>query len=118
MARPLALAFLAAGALAAPACVIAADSSSSISGTYVSQTTLDQIEPGKDREYVRALLGEPDITTRLDDGSEIWKWHYVEKKRSHGHLIFVFDSDSNREIRHTAFVEFGPDGKVVKAWRD
>ena len=111
-------ALLAAGVLVAPACVISAGSDSEVSGQYVSQRTLDRIEPGKDQDYVLALIGKPDSRTKLDDGTEIWKWRYVEKKRSHGHLIFIFDTDSKTETRHTAYVEFDADGKVVKAWRD
>jgi len=116
--RILGSALLAAGALAAPACVISAGSDTEISGQYISQRTLDRIEPGEDKEYVLALLGEPSSRTTLDDGVEIWKWRYLEKRRSRGHLIFVFDTDSKTETRHVSYVEFGPDGTVVKAWQD
>ncbi len=116
--RILGTALLAAGALAAPACVISAGSDTEVSGQYVSQTTLDRIEPGKDKAYVLALIGEPSSKSKLDDGTEIWKWRYTEKKRSHGHLIFIFDTDSKTETRHLSYVEFGSDGKVVKSWQD
>ncbi|MBC8329715.1 MAG: outer membrane protein assembly factor BamE [Planctomycetes bacterium] len=116
--RILASALLAAGALTAPACVISAGSDSEVSGQYVSQTTLDRIQPGKDQAYVLALIGEPSSKSKLDDGTEIWKWRYVEKKRTRGHLIFIFDTDSKTETRHLSYVEFGPDGMVVKSWQD
>lgn len=116
--RRLALAALAAAALAAPSCIISSHSDQEISGQYVSPTTLTRIEPGKNQDYVLALLGEPSSRNDFPDGSSIWKWSYVERKVRSGALIFVLDADSKVEERHMTYVEFGPDGTVAKAWQD
>ena len=97
--------------------VIRSDTDSEIEGKYVGTTTLEQITPGKDQQYVMALLGEPTHRTSLDDGTEIWRWSYSEKKRSSGHVLLLIDTDSSRESQHSAYVEFSG-GQVVKAWRD
>jgi outer membrane protein assembly factor BamE (lipoprotein component of BamABCDE complex) len=100
-----------------PACIINVDSHSERSGRYVSASTLQQIEPGRTQEYVLALIGEPTSRTRLDGGTEIWKWAYSETKRSEGTLIFVFSGDDTSRTEGAAYVEF-QDGVVRKTWQD
>jgi len=100
-----------------PACIINVDSHSERSGRYVSASTLQQVEPGRTQSYVLALLGEPTSRTKIDDGTEIWKWAYTETKRSEGSLIFVFSGDDTERIEGAAYVEF-KDGVVQKTWQD
>lgn len=100
-----------------PACIINVDSHSERSGRYVSASTLQQVEPGRTQDYVLALLGEPTSRTKLEGGTEIWKWAYTETKRSEGSLIFVFSGDDTERIEGAAYVEF-QDGVVRKTWQD
>ena len=99
------------------ACIINVDSHSERSGRYVSSTTLQQIEPGRGQDYVLALLGEPSSRSKLDGGTEIWKWTYSETKHSEGHLIFVFSGDDTKHVEGATYVEF-KDGIVQKTWQD
>lgn len=106
--------------LAAPlagGCVINASSNSEVSGRYVSEATIQRIQPGKDAEYVLALLGEPSSRTQVSDGTEIWKWGYRKEKRSGSGIAFVFSGKSTTTTEHTTYVEL-KDGVVVKSWRD
>ena len=104
-------------ALLLPGCLIGRNSKTEVHGTYVGPETIAQIEPGKSASYVVALLGEPSSKTRLDDGGELWKWSYVERKESRGSVLFIFGSNSKHETHNTAFVEFA-NGAVKRAWRD
>jgi outer membrane protein assembly factor BamE (lipoprotein component of BamABCDE complex) len=103
--------------LALGACIINAHSHTERSGLYVSAETLRQIEPGRSRDYVLALLGEPTSRTTLDAGVEIWKWAYSETRRSEDTLIFVFSGENSERVAGAAYVEF-QDGVVTKTWRD
>ncbi len=107
---------LAAGCLLS-ACIINVDSHKERSGRYVSSATLQQIEPGKPQDYVRALLGEPTSRTKIDGQIEIWKWTYKETKRREGQLIFVYSGDETEEVEGATYVEF-QDGLVRKTWQD
>lgn len=98
-------------------CLINSDSSSSISGRYVSEQTLSTIEAGKTSDYVTAVLGEPSQKNSLGDGTEIWKWHYSKSTSSKTAVIFLIGSEADVTSEHTTFVEL-KDGVVVKAWRD
>lgn len=103
--------------LLATACIINVDSHKERSGRYVSQATLDQIVPGRSKEYVQALLGEPTTRTIVENTTEIWKWTYSETTHSEGHLIFVYSGDSSERVEGATYVEF-QEGVVHKTWRD
>ena len=97
--------------------VLSADSNVEHQGNYVSPESFAQIEPGKSKEYVSAVLGEPSKRTVLDDGTEIWSWRYTKKKRSKSHVLLLFSGGSTTESQSAAFVQF--EGDVVsKAWRE
>lgn len=117
MKNPLALLTIAIASTSLSACIINVDSHSERSGRYVSSTTLQQIEPGRGQDYVLALLGEPSSRSKLDGGTEIWKWTYSETKHSEGHLIFVFSGDDTKHVEGATYVEF-KDGIVQKTWQD
>jgi len=99
------------------ACIINVDSHRERTGRYVSAATLQQIEPGRSAEYVRALIGEPTSRTKIEGATEIWKWTYRDTKRSEGRLIFVFSGDETEHIEGSTYVEFH-DGLVHKTWQD
>ena len=83
----------------------------------IGPETLVQIEPGTSRKFVVALLGEPTDKFLLDDGLELWKWGYREKKTSSGSVVYVIESTPRAQTEHGAYVQFR-DGLVTKAWND
>ncbi|HEY2585172.1 MAG TPA: outer membrane protein assembly factor BamE [Tepidisphaeraceae bacterium] len=103
--------------LAGGGCLVTSNSSQKRSGNYVADTTFDQIKPGETTEgWVQATLGKPTSTSRLDDGTEIWKYTYTERHEGSGSVFLIFGGSSADEKTHTAFVEI-KDGFVRKAWR-
>ncbi len=98
-------------------CIIGSSSKTETEGVYVGPETVAQITPGSTQGYVLALLGEPTSKVEIGDGRSLWKWRYVERKKSSGSLLLVFSADSEHKSASTAYVEFA-DGKVVKSWRD
>ena len=98
-------------------CLVTSNSSQHRSGNYVADTTFDQIRPGQTTEgWVDATLGKPTSVSRLDDGTEIWKYSYTERHDSSGSVFLIFGGSNSDEKTHTAFVEI-KDGVVRKAWR-
>ena len=98
-------------------CLISSHNEQRTTGAYVPETTFSQIEPGKTTEdWVEATLGKPTSKSNLKDGSQLWKWTYVEKKTSSGAIFILLSASDNKQTDHTAFVQL-KDGLVVKAWR-
>jgi len=109
--------FIAIIPLFAGGCLISSDSSQHRSGTYVSDETLHQIEPGKTTSgWVRATLGPPTEVDKLDAGGELWKYTYTERKESSGAVFLIFAGHDKKEISGTVFVEVR-NGVVTKTWR-
>lgn len=103
--------------LVATGCLITSSSTEHRSGSYVADSTFSQIEPGKTTAgWVDATLGKPTSVSRLDDGTEIWKYSYSETRDSSGAVFLIFGGSNSTETHHTAFVEI-KDGVVRKAWR-
>jgi outer membrane protein assembly factor BamE (lipoprotein component of BamABCDE complex) len=123
MSNPARLARLAlpAAALSIPllfsGCIIHADSHVHRTGVEVSRETLAQVEPGRKKDFVIALLGEPTSRTTLEGGTEIWKWTYTEKRVRRGSLFLILDSDTTQERNGATYVQF-EDEVVAKAWQD
>lgn len=100
-----------------PGCLISSRSSETQSGTYVSEATFNQIQPGvTTQQWVRGTLGEPSLKTPLENGEELWKWSYCKTKQSSGSLLFVFGGSSSSSTMGAAYVQF-KDGIVTKSWR-
>jgi outer membrane protein assembly factor BamE (lipoprotein component of BamABCDE complex) len=104
-------------ALELGSCVINTGSHREISGRYIGDQTFEQISPGKNKEFVLAVLGEPSSKTPLSDGTEIWKWVYKQKNKSSGSFLFVFNGDSTTETETATFVQFKNE-VVSQSWRD
>ena len=100
-----------------PACLIHADTSTSYSGKYVSETTLERVEIGMTKNAARALLGEPSESVDVDEETDIWVWRYSEHSVRESHVFLVLSSDSNTERDGASYVEFRGDS-VVRTWRD
>jgi len=111
--------FAAALALCAitPSCLIGSSSHTKVTGRDFGPDTLAQVQPGRTKSYVLAILGDPTDKIAVEDGTDIWKWRFTESRDSSGSVIFLVASDSQTETRHTTYVEF-KDGVVLKAWRD
>jgi outer membrane protein assembly factor BamE (lipoprotein component of BamABCDE complex) len=104
-------------AVGSASCVINTGTHSEASGRYIGEQTFEQVSPGKSKEFVLAVLGEPSTKTPLSDGTEIWKWVYHQKKKQSGSVLFVFNGDSSTETESQTFVQFKND-VVNQAWRD
>lgn len=101
-----------------PGCLINSRNSISISGRYIGPSTLKQIEPGKSRQdFVLATLGAPTTKTRLEDGTEVWRYEYRKLTQSSGSVFLLLDTDSCVEKEGAVYVVFR-DGIVEKTWRD
>jgi outer membrane protein assembly factor BamE (lipoprotein component of BamABCDE complex) len=98
-------------------CVIDTSSHNERSGRFISRETLEQIQSGRSRDFVLALLGDPTSRSRADEKTEIWRWEYRNCEHHSGSLVFVIDSDKTTETRSTTYVLF-EDGQVAKAWQD
>lgn len=115
--RVLILSLMALAGLLAGGCLISSHSSQTRSGNYVSDETLKQIEPGKTTaSWVRATLGQPSRVEKLEDGTELWRYTYTERKDSSGAVFLVFAGDDKKEISGTVFVEV-KNGVVTRTWR-
>jgi len=111
------LAGLTACAVLLPGCLINSRTAERSSGTYISENTLGQIEPGvTSKAWVLGALGEPTKKTTLEDGSELWKWEYSRTRESHGGVLFLINRSSSTESGGAAYVEMRG-GVVTKAWK-
>lgn len=98
-------------------CLMGGSSEVKRSGTFVADSTLNKIEPGKtEATWVVATLGQPNEKTELETGHELWKYSYKETRNSAGYVFLVFGVSDSKVTDGKAFVEI-KDGVVVKAWR-
>ncbi len=103
---------------AMPGCLINSHSSTSISGRYISDSSLDRVEVGKTKQdFVKATLGEPTCRSTLDDGSEVWRWDYKKTTSGNGTVFLLFSGDNHNEKQGSTYVMF-KDGVVSEKWRD
>jgi outer membrane protein assembly factor BamE (lipoprotein component of BamABCDE complex) len=101
-----------------PGCLISGGSHKSASGTYVGRTALNQIEVGQTTgDWVRGVLGEPNTISVLDDDSQIWRWDWSRKSRSHARVFLLFGGSSSVDSSGSAWVQVR-DGVVVQKGRD
>lgn len=105
-------------ALLCGSCLIKSKSQTSRSGTFIGEETLASIETGMDRLQVQSMLGWPTTQSVLPGGGEVWKYRHAEETTKTGRVIFLVSSESTESVEHTAYVQFGEDGLVTRAWRD
>ena len=98
-------------------CLVGGSSEVKREGSYVSDQTLNTIEPGKTgKAWVLATLGEPTSKKEIEPGHELWKYSYKETKEGEGYVLFVFGGSDKSETGGHVFVEFKGD-TVSKSWR-
>lgn len=116
--RALGGAALAGGAVLMSGCLINSSSHSSYSGNFVSSDAYARVAVGESTPaFVEAVLGTPTAKSPLDDGTELWRWTYVERRSGSGSVFLLIDADESKETHGATFVQFR-DGVVVKKWRD
>ena len=98
-------------------CIVSSNGRSSQSGQYVSPKTFEQIEVGKSKDFVLAVLGPPTSRSSLEDGEEVWRWRYTETRDSSRQILFLLNTSNKDEVEHNTFVAF-KDGVVTNSWRD
>lgn len=97
-------------------CLVSSSSKQHITGNYVPQETFDRIKPGATDAWVKATLGEPSSRESVDQHGQVWKYNYTEQKDSSGAIFLLFGGSDQKEIQHTAYIEF-KDGVVASKWR-
>lgn len=102
-------------------CLISGNSSTSVTGKYLSETTMEQIQPGVTTEaWVLATLGTPTSRgewTKAEDGSkgEIWRYEWTKRKDSSGSVFLLLDTGSRQVYSKTTYIEL-LDGVVTRYW--
>ena len=82
------------GLLANTGCLVGGSSEVKREGNYISETTLNTIEPGH----------------------ELWKYSYKETKEGDGYVFLIFAGSDKNVTGGNVFVEFKND-VVSKSWR-
>jgi outer membrane protein assembly factor BamE (lipoprotein component of BamABCDE complex) len=117
MSRKLVSFAAAALALSMAGCLVGSNTRVRQEGTYVSESALQSIEPGKTTAaWVRATLGSPDERTEVERGHEVWKYTYKETRDSDTFIFLIFAGSDHKTKDGAAFVEI-KDGVVTKTWR-
>lgn len=101
-----------------PGCLFGSKTNTKNSGVFVSEQTLTKIEVGMEREQVESLLGTPSDKLNLADGSQTWKWKSKKTTDREDWAFLLFKNESTTVEEGTAYVEFDPDGRVTRSWRD
>jgi outer membrane protein assembly factor BamE (lipoprotein component of BamABCDE complex) len=98
-------------------CLFGGNSKVRRSGTYVAESTLAQIEPGKTTAaWVRGVVGKPSETIPVGPTHEIWKYAYSETKDSSGYVFLIFSGSDQKVTQGNVFIEIN-NGIVTKTWR-
>jgi outer membrane protein assembly factor BamE (lipoprotein component of BamABCDE complex) len=98
-------------------CLVSGHSNVERSGTYVSESTMKEIKPGKtDKAWVMAVVGPPTERTVIDREREIWRYAYTETKSSSGSVFLLFGGSDRKVTQGTLFIELT--GNIVsRTWR-
>ncbi|MCP3917947.1 MAG: outer membrane protein assembly factor BamE [bacterium] len=100
-----------------PGCLIGSSTDTDYSGRYISEDTIQEVQPGASKDFVLELCGEP--TSRIDSGggAELWKWEYSQETASSGSVFLLLGSSKTSKSEGAVWVKF-EDERVVRAWRD
>jgi len=112
-----------AGMLSLSGCIVTAHSREDETGVRISDSTLQQIEPGlTTKEWVKSALGAPSRKDSFqpansDQEGEIWVYKWERTKSSFGSVIFLIGTSKRSHQSETYYVEFV--GEVVnRVWSD
>ncbi len=103
-----------------PGCLVAGSSKTYESGRYIGRDTIKRVKPGEtDKNWVRAVLGEPSSMTYAGEqhGAEIWRYESRKVHKSGGSVFLLFHGSDRTETTRTVYIQF--DGDVVEdVWSD
>jgi outer membrane protein assembly factor BamE (lipoprotein component of BamABCDE complex) len=103
--------------LAFTGCIATNSSNTNIAGKMVPDDVFAQVQPGKTKNFVLDLMGNPATKSTLDNGREVWRWNYDETKTAEKTFMIFYVAVDRTHTVQTAAVAF-QDGIVVKAWRE
>ena len=99
-------------------CLAGHHTSSSIDGAYVQPSNLSRVRKhSSTKNDVLQALGEPTSRAENDDGTETWSWNWTRREQGSGHLIFIFNTSSDKEVDESVHILF-EDDLVKDKWRD
>ncbi len=98
-------------------CIATQSSNVNIAGKIIPDDTYTQIQPGKTKDFVVGLIGEPFKKTTEDNGTEVWRWNYNESNISARTIMILYVEVHRINSTQTVAVEF-KDGRVTKVWRE
>ncbi len=98
-------------------CVVMNGKDTTTSGRKIDDATFAQVVPGKTKDFVEALLGEPSEKKTKEDGTVQWRWRYSERHDSNTGFIVLFASHSSSTMTQNRYVEF-KDGVVTREWTE
>lgn len=108
---------LAVAVLAAGCTVLSNNSSTTYSGTQVSDVTLAQMEVGKTtKSWVVATLGAPTSVSQVDDNTELLRYTATRTTEREAGMIVVVASKQKTQKRETVYLEF-KDGVLKRYWK-
>ena len=103
--------------LALSGCLVSGSASQTRTGKYVGEDTLAKIEPGKTTQgWIVATLGEPSTKNKVEDGSEVWRYDYTERRENNTAVFLLFGGSDKKETCGSVFVEM-KNGVVTNKWR-
>jgi outer membrane protein assembly factor BamE (lipoprotein component of BamABCDE complex) len=98
-------------------CIATQSSNVNIAGKTIPDDVYTQIQPGKDKDFVVGLIGEPFKKITEDNGTEVWRWNYVETKTAARTILILYVEVHRTNTTQTVAVEF-KGGVVTKIWRE
>ncbi len=98
-------------------CIATNSSNTNIAGKTIPDDLFTQIQPGKTKDFVVGLIGDPFKKIAEDNGLEVWRWNYNETKTAERTFMIFYVAVDRTNTIQTAVVAF-KDGVVVKAWRE
>ena len=98
-------------------CIATNSSNVNFSGKSVPDDVYAQIQPGKSKDFVVGLIGEPVKKTTGENGAEVWRWNYVESNISARTILILYVEVHRINTTQSVAVEFR-DGLVTKIWRE
>jgi len=99
-------------------CLVSGSSSTAVSGTPISEQTLNQIKPGlTTRAQVLSLLGTPKRTTTIND-APVLIYSYSKRTNSESKVFLIFSGDNTKAVSSTTYIELNDEDLVTNIWTD